>query len=144
MKVNVNSWHFRTVCRMNFTPSRSLCVYFWQVVWSTFMLYLVFPAILLVILICGVAFMPIPVGDFLLWIFGADVNIEGLNSYLLRLGIGYIGIILVVGFWILCAYLKEKRSEKVASEKQDSILTSYIKAKKSKICPIIEFTDGDE
>lgn len=143
MKVNVNSWHFRTVCRMNFTPSRSLCVYFWQVVWSTFMLYLVFPAILLIILIGGIAAMPIPVGDFILWIFDAGVSLEGLNSYLLRLGVGYAGIILVVVFWIGYAYLKERRV-KVVEKKEDGIFVSYVKAKKSKICPIIEFTDGDE
>jgi len=143
MKVDVNSWHYRMVCRMNMTPSKSLCVYFWQAVWCTFMLCLVFPAILLFMLVGAVAFAPIPLGDFILWVFGAGVNIDGLNSYLLRLGVGYAAIILMFVFWILCAYWEERRI-KIVEKKEDGIFVSYVKAKKSKICPIIEFTDGDE
>jgi hypothetical protein len=146
MNINKNTWHYkllRDAPLLNpWTPSSSLCVYFWQVVAR--ILCLTVASIVSVSLVTAL-FMIIlsPVITLVVYFIGQVTN-EGLNLWAFT---GVVVIILLLlellvhGLDTLVKYLRHRAY--TAKPKAPNILTSYIKAKKEKVCPIITFTQED-
>lgn len=134
MKISEQSWHYRLLNFCNYTPQRSLCLYFWQVVWSV-LTTTVAVCIMTILAALFLYMMAMPVLAFL------GVVTPG----------GYICVILwvVVLAGIFEDQIKNKyrdwqfREKKERKESEPNILSEWIKAKKNKVCPTIEFTRGD-
>lgn len=151
MKVNMNSWHFRLVEGfLDGDASRSLCVYFWQVAFRV--IFLVMLGIVLWS-VCGLFALGLSTAIGWidpnltpLWVkgcvavFGAFVVLAIFALCIVALTLVMFGIsksILVVGELF-------SRWGDSKEEQEPGVFVSYVKAKKEKICPIIEFTYGDE
>lgn len=128
MKVSRNSWHFKVYRGFGFDsgfykePS-NLCPYFWRVVWG-----LTKGAI--IVALCGL----------LLFMLGTVVFTYPFWS----LG----GTAVIALFCAICAYWDEIRSflsrnapESDVPEPEPGLIRSYIKAKKDKVCPMIEVVE---
>lgn len=151
MKVNMNSWHFRLVEGfLDGDASRSLCVYFWQVAFRVIFLVVVGAALWgafgFVALAASVVNGWIDPNLTPLWIkgcvaaFGAFVVLALFALCIVVITLVMFGIsksILVVGDLF-------SRWGDSKEEQEPGVFVSYVKAKKEKICPIIEFTYGDE
>lgn len=140
MNISRDSWHYRFLNFLGFRPSKSLCLYFWQVV-------LFAPMVLLVrtvaIFFVSMAFLGV---FFLLltpiWLPIVEWDIFGNPS----LTPEYFKHWLMPGmaslFWIACLValihhrVKQRRKH---SPKPDGLIKSYLKAKKEKVCPTIKF-----
>lgn len=143
MKISVNSWHYRTANKFDWQVSNSLCVYFWQVVWGMIFWWIVIPVILTIVGLTVFLFFPFCVGKLILDLF--DYTITG-GSWVLSfkfIGVGYL--VLSILFALLaghtCFVELRRRSQAQKSKKEDSLFVAYIKAKKRKICPIIDFKE---
>lgn len=140
MKININSWHYKFIDKMNWDHSKSLCIYFWQVVGASFFLYILLPTI--VILCVAFLFLLVPCGFSLFlqiitdWQFGTTP----LSNYLWSLASGYLVIITSV----IVYFVYKKLIKGNLPKSTDNLLVSYIKAKKRRICPMIEFTKGEK
>ena len=142
MKIKQSSWHYRLLEAFSRYPSRSLCGYFWQVV-STLLLYVPVTILFIGALVGILGFM------FLMPIF-SFFGIFDISSG------GYIGLLLWA--FVLFAYLEEKYSvitnlhekwedrsiRKEYKEKDPNIFFEWLKAKKSKVCPMLEFVREDQ
>lgn len=143
MNISKNSWHYRTIRNMNRIPSRSLCLYFWQVVLCSLFLYLIGPAILVLGGACIAGGLPLAIGGLLTHTADSDL----LWNWIVMVKCWSVGVGALVGFfavvWFIVSlwgYIKSKLSN-VSIDKEPSVLVSYVKAKKQKVCPIIEFKD---
>lgn len=149
MKVNKNSWHYRLLTGEIFgieginswNVSSSLCLYFWQVVfallWKGVALFFLIPFVINALLIMPMTFI-------LGWIT-TGVMLQG-DTGLTKLVIELIVIIGCVITWAglsLYTFLKDKTDLAGVVEKEPNLFVEYIKAKKNKLCPIIEFVEED-
>lgn len=136
MILSRNSWHFKlassvftdTMWDAGYTGRISLCSYFWLVVLAG-IVNLAALACLAVAVICGVSIMVVAP---IVWLF------TGLAAT--QAGVGAIiwGVLASATF---CHYLEKwwkNRNRSKPAPKQSNILVEYIKAKKSKVCPIME------
>lgn len=142
MNISKNSWHYRTIRNMNRTPSKSLCVYFWQVVMCTFFLYIFTPIIFLVMGIAVAGAIPMLIGAIMTSTADAELHNWIVVVKCWSIGLGFIVALAAVVWFIVSiwSYVGSKLSNfSVDSEK--GLLVSYVKAKKQKVCPIIEFKD---
>ena len=148
MIINSNSWHVKLHDRFYDRHSRphSLCAYFWKMVWACF--------------VCAVF-----IGSM---VFGLTVAGAGVLEHffvlstpvLLSLGfvLGLIAIALIIALSIglalgamnLHAWYDLRKEEKEwqrilakreGKETKENIVIQYIKARKSKMCPVIHFED---
>lgn len=123
MQISKNSWAYR-VCVWAY-PSNSLCVFFWQVVWSL-MLWPILGAIALLaifVLLC----LPIIsiLSLFISYEFSHDFIGSGFIILVIELGVAFIfGLTFIIDRY-----------------KYKVIVPQHIKAKKEKICPVIEFVE---
>lgn len=126
MIVNNNSWHVRLVRWADWTPSKSLCIYFWQVVLSMLLTAcLSFIALFFIAICLFIAASPVTA---LIW--------DGIQP------ISWFGAL----FWVIGLSKELHRlrcARKPTKKKPDSVLVSYVKAKKGKVCPTITFIDGE-
>ncbi len=147
MKVNKNSWHYRLLTGEIFgiqgvnywNVSSSLCLYFWQVVF--------------VLLLKGVALfflIPFVINALLIMPLVSTLGVITTGVMLQRdtgltiLVIELIVIICCVITWAgssLYTSLKDKTDLAEGVEKEPNLFVEYIKAKKNKLCPIIEFVE---
>lgn len=140
MKVSTNSWLYRQADRFNWQVSNSLCLYFWQVVWAVIFFWIILP-----ILGTGAAafifgVLPVAFGSGLQFLFQLELGNTEIQKYLWNLGMGYVAIIIIFSFTSAYWYWKECiRKEK--PKKEDNLVVAYLKAKKRKVCPLIEFTE---
>ena len=138
-----NSWHYKFnewvgyvgLAPFNIaTDRKSICTYFWSTVINLlgFVGWWVFGYLCLsgLGLLCVQGFYEVSIIDMTwLWLFGAGV----LTLFILIIG----GII--ISFEKFSNYLRNNGNEEV--DKIQSPLVEFIKAKKSKICPMIEVED---
>lgn len=152
MKVKTKSWHYRMNLwrhpKWKVESKKTLCSYFWFTVWN-----LVFISFFAVTIIA------------VFYMVGLNANLEfikhGYNAFSIPyighiivfiIGIVFVAIIVALAFSIIGAiyfasFLKNKYSNYRDSQKannqqkQPGLVSSYIKAKKEKFCPIIEFKD---
>lgn len=161
LKFNKNSWHYKLVFflygRWYFpipqysTRKISLCKYFWTVVTGVF----IFPfiklwrslpysirdhedlgrAISIWAVICGII-------HIVAWSFLAEYWWLGFTVFFSVLGVGaLIGAVIIFIIDLIDKH-REKQSKKT---RRPSLLKEFIKARKNKVCPCIEFVeDKDE
>lgn len=118
MKISKQSWHYKLNRAMGSDISNGLCMYFWQTVFS-----LVFAAVVCAGLLGFVyATVCIP------WqIWDASVRLEATIAALIWTVVGGLY------FW---SRWYDYRQEHPRSP---SVITAYLKAKKQKVCPTLEF-----
>jgi len=149
MKVNKNSWHYRLLTGDIFgiqgvnswNVSSSLCLYFWQVVfmllWKGVALFFLTPFVINSLLILPLV--------STLGVITTGVIVQG-DTGLTVLVMELIVIIVFVIVWAglsLYTFLKDKTDLVGVVEKEPNLFVEYIKAKKNKLCPIIEFVEED-
>ena len=148
MKVNKNSWHYRLLTGDIFgiqgvnswNVSSSLCLYFWQVVfmllWKGVALFFLTPFVINSLLI-----LPL-VSTLGLITTGVIVQGDtGLTVLVMELIVIIVFVIVLAGL-SLYTFLKDKTDLADVVEKDPNLFVEYIKAKKNKLCPIIEFVEG--
>ena len=149
MKVNKNSWHYRLLTGDIFgiqgvnswNVSSSLCLYFWQVVfmllWKGVALIFLTPFVINSLLI-----LPL-VSTLGLITTGVIVQGDtGLTVLVMELIVIIVFVIVLAGL-SLYTFLKDKTDLADVVEKDPNLFVEYIKAKKNKLCPIIEFVEGE-
>jgi hypothetical protein len=150
VKINVDSWHYKMLAnRFMFLPpkdgyniSRSLCGYFWQVVFR-FFTGLAVPLILLSPL---VAIPTIELGlepTTFLWLAMAAVGLVASAGGALMLAVA-----LSLGTLALIGEALSRISNKIQKLGGDeptrpNLAVEYIKAKKNKVCPVLEFVNEE-
>ena len=122
MIVDIDSWHMRR-CRANYgwdyTP-RDLCRHFWRTIWAV-----VKPLVLIALALGWLALM-----GWLIW--------SMLHNPWLLLGFaggGVAGLLILAANHLLSGH---GRPAKPKREKAPGLLSSWLKAKKGRYCPIIE------
>lgn len=134
MKISKDSWHYEMVSfyLKESSPSDSLCIYFWQVVGLSIFTLVTFCVIAAVLFISIKVLVFIPV----------ELTI---NGYLI------IYAYWLSGFYLLQKILQELPEEstvgktfrytpwKNSVDKEPNIVLEYVRAKKQKICPKIDF-----
>ena len=118
MKISTKSWHYRLNSFLinGQLKSQSLCNYFWRTLASVF--------VVTFILLTSLA----------IFVVGPIVAIVTWNVAYLAPTLGGVGMYL---FLCILANLDEFDS-RIAKK---GLLPSYLKAKKDKVCPLIEFED---
>lgn len=132
MKINTKSWHYRFLNSLDTNIPKSLCPYFWKVVFTVALLagsILLFMALLAtmgVTIFEGIGF---TLDNMVLyWSLAAVVGTATATS----------AIVLVVT--VIFGFVWAKENIK-APYKEEPLIITFIKAKKSKICPHLEFED---
>jgi hypothetical protein len=121
MKIRKSAAHYKMTAYIFDYPSHSLCLYFWQSVWSVLVIFLFFPLVLLIVFLFALT-------PFI------SVFLEPLRSAGFAAAI--IEVVMLVGFWL--EYRKQTYPKK---HQEPTVIGEYIRAKKEKICPILEFVD---
>ena len=149
MKVNKNSWHYRLLTGDIFgiqgvnswNVSSSLCLYFWQVVfmllWKGVALFFLTPFVINSLLILPLV--------STLGLITTGVIVQGntgLTVLVMELIVIIVVVIVLAGL-SLYTFLKDKTDLADVVEKDPNLFVEYIKAKKNKLCPIIEFVEGE-
>lgn len=158
MKISKNSWHYKMLNQGAFGlfekryPSQSLCLYFWQVVYQIGALFLWLPFM-------GFLFVSVfAVGPLLLvatWFLAGELltSHQAVMQILPEMlapmvAAGMLGLVLYV--FVIVAFfcaglsvLPKKIRTNQAVDSKPSLVIEYVKAKKQKICPILEFTDDN-
>ena len=142
MKINKSAWHYELITEGLFwldgqLPSRSLCVYFWQVVWMLLKgvgvaMLVASPLVALAWSVAGYSpealLMLVP---YVVWAY--------IGATCLAMAVIFVFAGTVV---LICEGVKlmvKKIGIKKSSSSPTSLVYNYIKAKKDKICPIIDF-----
>ncbi|UYD59865.1 hypothetical protein LEHPIFIF_00092 [Aeromonas phage avDM9-HANS] len=135
MKINTKSWHYRFLNSLDATIPESLCPYFWKVV---FMMAVTSAVTFLI-----TCFMWM-IGDKVFTKF--DILLD--NVYLGAVVYTFVGLVicvsivaLIVGAIFGCVWAKENFKPPY---KEEPLIITFIKNKKSKFCPHLEFVDMDE
>src|SRR3990170_3969373 len=115
----------------------SLCTYFWSVVLSIFMypVSIIWHTRLVQILIVVLA------GLSEWWWIGLAIFFGGIGA-----GAGVAGAVIGAGYlYDRIKYYRRRRYEEVVRKpRKPSLIKEFIKAKKNKVCPCIEFVDEDK
>lgn len=129
MKISKSSWHYRLLAKVKIIDDWSfkrwsLCSYFWAVVLAVCIFFIAFPMALLVY--AGLMIAPI------LALLGVDIPLE----------VFHFGIIAeVVTAVIVALVLRERyvRNKDYEAPKEPGLVKSWVVARKSKVCPLIDF-----
>lgn len=145
MKINRNSWHYKRADSFTYIPSKSLCLYFWQVVWGIVFWWVITPVLAVVVAVLVFGCLPLAVGTFLLDLIDYIKTGSKWLDAIRATGLGYLFFLTFFALLAGFAYYRKVRSrQKLKFKKEENLFVSYIKAKKQKICPIIEFTNGED
>lgn len=156
MKVSKNSWHYKlaTSCntvvayRLTCEYPVSLCQYFWSVVGGTCL----WTVMGLIGLLCAWGLLT-PFATFFVAITGDDYGIGFLKmsaevgSIILPILWMVIPMMVGCGMWRegdieLCPkWMKINIRPRVKKDKQPSLIVEWVKAKKAKVCPLVEVSD---
>lgn len=132
MKINTKSWHYRFLKSLDTSIPKSLCPYFWKVVfaitWITglILLLIAFFTSIGARIFEGIGF---AVDNIVLyWSLAAVVGTATVTS----------AIVLVVA--VIFGFVWAKENFK-PPYKEEPLIITFVKNKKSKICPRLEFED---
>ncbi|WPJ21443.1 hypothetical protein [Salmonella phage vB_SalD_ABTNLS3] len=150
MIINANSWHAKLHDRFYDRHSRphSLCAYFWKMVWACFACAVVAGSTLFGLTVAGA---------------GVLEHFFVLSTpVLLSLGfvLGLVAIALIIALSIGLAFgamnlhawydarREEKEWQRIQAEREgretkENVVIQYIKARKSKVCPVINFENKE-
>lgn len=148
MIINSNSWHVKLHDRFYDRHSRphSLCAYFWKMVWACFACAVVAGGTLFGLTVAGASVLEhffvlsTPVLLSLGFVLGL-VAIALIIALSMGLALGAMNL----HAWY-DARIEEKEWERIKAEREgkeikENIVIQYIKARKSKMCPVIHFED---
>jgi len=137
VKLSMDSWHYR-LCRQVFTyPSRNLCIYFWQVPISAITMCACF-FVAVGMLLMGAGTLLLPVLPYLIPTpYGLTIAMGVLSLVVWAMAFDTINKVYRHKSWNVTLF--KIQSRRVPKPKKQILLLSYIKAKKAKVCPIIEF-----
>lgn len=146
MIINSNSWHVKLHDRFYDRHSRphSLCAYFWKMVWACFACAVVAGGTLFGLTVAGASVLEhffvlsTPVLLSLGFVLGL-VAIALIIALSMGLALGAMNL----HAWY-DARIEEKEWERIKAEREgkeikENIVIQYIKARKSKMCPVIHF-----
>lgn len=144
--ININSWHYRFLEKMEFTPKENLCPYMRQLFYASMLLILMTSCALLLS-----SFVLFTVGSFLGWFVACIVTlsfIEPREEVIIGAAITIIPSLIWSGvnigeffrnYRIEAEYRKELAIEEGTHE--PNLLWEYIVALHDKVCPRINFVD---
>ena len=138
MKVSSDSWHYKILMTEHQQMVRrgtSLCVYFWLVVLSMFIWTFAAVASVGITAAIGMACYLV----FYVWYFlVADLffGVQSFDLQNLNLSLGIHAF--MFGVWVFSVIFRFK-NKIVGREPSDNLVIEYVRAKKRKVCPIIEF-----
>jgi len=145
MKISKDSWHYRVCNSFSWMPSTSLCLYFWQVVWASFLNFILIPVAVLLLVSLFLFGVPLILGSVLVRGF-QEIAFENLHTMFYCWGLGFLTMLGMIGCFVMKMLYDEgmlwQREETV--EKEPSIVVEWIKAKKRKVCPVITFTNKEK
>jgi len=129
-----NEWcsgNFATIDNVN--DSKSICPYFWKSLWNLFGTNLIYIILAHVPSVMGI------------WITRVELfdELDGFSLLYTSLVVGYICMFIFFLCIVGCVILQETITKLFKSKKEQSnnVVVEYIKAKKSKICPMIKWED---
>jgi hypothetical protein len=138
MKIKRSGVAYQMMDAVGMTPSQNGCVVFWQFVGSALVcasLGIVVACIIIGLLACvtGVFYIPALMFGWL-----PNPAAESLLNVIIGLGAFSWVFMIIYSVWWSVGAVKNKIN---ASEREPSLVTQYIRAKKQKICPIVEYVD---
>lgn len=137
IQISKTSWHYRLVSRMNsdHVPNRGLCAYMRKV--FTSIMWLTLFASIITFFVCFMIGGPVAFWLAYFDVFEMTKNIKGFG--IISQGIWLVGGA-IFGINTARDYLKTRSWKKGPKPtKKPSVFVEYIKAKKQKVCPNIEF-----
>lgn len=146
MIINENSWHVKLHDRFyaSYSRPRSLCAYFWKMVWVCFMCSVLSGSTIFGLTVAGAGILE----QF--FVLSTPVGL----SLGFILGLIIIALILAVAFGLVYGLMnlwarydlrkEEKEWERIKAKREgkeikENVFIQYIKARKSKMCPVIHF-----
>ena len=136
-------WKYNNWCNGKFASkwnvhySKTICPYFWGSVWNLFGMPSVW-----VLIFYGVGSLP---SAFVVKLLDLSSPLKGTGFLGLTIAaiVGWIILFMFFGFVQLCVALCKKINNKgkPKTNNKPSVIKEYIKAKKNKFCPMIEFED---
>lgn len=154
MKVSVNSWHYKL--NEKFFSSgripRSLCTYFWATVIRSVVAMTLAGFVLMIIAMIGIPVYTVVHNYFSTLPYDPNavpgiIDVIGLVFFGVITGaiVGTIAVGIVAGIvWLienrnrLFKYIRTDKFEVVQTKVSENILVQFLKAKKQKVCPIIQ------
>lgn len=148
MKVTISrsSWHYRMTEGVwgvfNKDPGNSLCTYFWQAVLSP-VIALGLTILALIVIFGLIFFLFYVVGDFIshgLWylnILPDTFNTEKVFNWRFIM----VSVLFDASVMALVAFNELVLKRTSTKTKSTNVVVAFVKAKKNKICPIIEYKD---
>lgn len=138
MKVKTTSWHYRLWRfgrEADWKEPRDLCRYFWHI----FIVKVLLPAAAATLVLMGIGFLA-----YIIW--------SNPITTVVVLGFVVLGVVLLIGLGFLIKKmvdrnkrLKEERLHLPPEPEPDpSVLFEYLKARKQKLCPLIEVVKGEK
>lgn len=129
-----NKWcsgNFATIDNVN--DSKSICPYFWKSLWNLFGTNFIYILLAHVPAVCGV------------WIKNLEMfdGVGGFSLLYSSLVVGYICMFIFFLCIVSCVIIQDNitKLSKSKKEQNNNVVIEYIKAKKSKICPMIKWED---
>lgn len=138
MIISRDSWHYKLVDAFLDRPSKSLCAYFWQVLFFSFV------CLVLAIFACTMVWLLVVLPLFaLLWalpVHGFEYAISDSYAHQSMFMYGLsIAIIEAIVFAIFLIFWIIKKLTYKSYRIMPEFVSEYVKAKKEKVCPRITF-----
>jgi hypothetical protein len=129
MKIRKDSWHYKlyekSYSEHRFPASNTnLCKYFWRVIGGT--IYLAFCIAVICAVLIGLGFL-------------------FYEHTLISVSVVAVGVA-IVGLCVLYTYISDRADLRHAlgyQEPEPGLLRSYVRAKKAKVCPLINFVEEE-
>lgn len=146
MIINANSWHVKLHDRFYDRHSRphSLCAYFWKMVWACFACAVVAGSTLFGLTVAGVGVLEhfFVLSTPVLLSLGFVLGLVAI-ALIIALSIGLAFGVMNLHAWY-DARREEKEWQRIQAEREgretkENVVIQYIKARKSKVCPVIHF-----
>ncbi len=137
MIIKTNSWHYKVLDAIDISPSKNLCIYFWQVIISIMLLIAVS---LILSCIAAMIIYTILIYPIVGWWY-PNIPLAFLSAILwMLIGFGLLKLKRnLIQFnrpdWDVCIIPEGTLSETPFSR----VICAWIKAKKEKVCPKITF-----
>lgn len=138
MDIKTSSWHYRLINFFFSKTPRSLCPYFWKVVGALIIAATISTALFGVVFGTGMLFLKQFGVTSGFWFFAGSPVIGAISIV--------VGIVVMIAFFELSDYINDKIKKAIANtkpveDKEPSLVVSFLKSKKEKICPNLKFVD---
>lgn len=133
MKISKKSWHYRLIDFAGWDHPRSLCAYFWFVVFAPIKILVFALAALLAVVVCVGPFAQLVIDAPFVWVlFGGTLDVALLTALLIHL---------VMERRYQARHERIMRGENIwaRKERKPSLLREWLRAKHEKVCPMLEF-----